>query len=286
MFKRIPGTKDILPQESSSWQTVEATARKIFSFYNYQEIRTPVIEDASLFNRTLGATTEIVQKQMFLIHNQQDTYVLRPEGTASVIRSYLENNLEKTCGFTKLYYIGPMFRLERPQKGRLRQFHHIGAEAIGSGSASLDVEVISLAEQLLKSFGIAGYKIKLNSLGCPKDKQILSASLRKNLKEKLTRLCADCQQRAKNNVLRILDCKNEDCQKIVKTLGAELNHLCPDCRKHFEEVKNGLTDLGIPFQSIHTWCAAWITITAQSLKLFIAAWVVRMQSELVDVITI
>ena len=177
MFKRIPGTKDILPAETTCWQIAEATARKVFSFYNYREIRTPVLEEASLFNRTLGSTTEIVQKQMFLIHNQEDTYALRPEGTASIVRSYLENNLDKTSGFTKLYYIGPMFRLERPQKGRLRQFHHIGAEAIGSGLASLDIEVISLVEQLLKSFGITGYQIKINSLGCPKDKQALGASI-------------------------------------------------------------------------------------------------------------
>jgi histidyl-tRNA synthetase len=248
MFKRIPGTKDILPQESSSWQTVEATARRIFSFYNYQEIRTPVIEEASLFNRTLGSATEIVQKQMFLIHNQQDTYALRPEGTASIVRSYLENNLEKTSGFTKLYYIGPMFRLERPQKGRLRQFHHIGAEAIGSAQANLDIEVISLAEQLLKSFGISGYQIKINSLGCPKDKQTLNLALKESLEGKLTRLCANCQLRAKNNVLRVLDCKNEDCQKIVKTLGTRHTHLCPDCLGHFEEVKCGLNNLSIPFQ--------------------------------------
>ena len=248
MFKRISGTKDILPKESSSWQTVEATARRIFSFYNYQEIRTPVIEEAALFSRTLGSTTEIVQKQMFLIHNQQDTYALRPEGTASIVRSYLENNLEKTSGFTKLYYIGPMFRLERPQKGRLRQFHHIGAEAIGSSLASLDIEVIGLAGQLLQGFGIAGYKIKINSLGCPKDKQALSAALKKSLPEKLTTLCADCQLRAKNNVLRILDCKKEDCQKIVKTLRSGFTHLCPDCLGHFEEVKSGLNDLGILFQ--------------------------------------
>ncbi|MCX5694661.1 MAG: ATP phosphoribosyltransferase regulatory subunit, partial [Candidatus Omnitrophica bacterium] len=118
MFKRVVGTKDILPQESFSWQAAEAIARKTFSAYNYHEIRTPIIEEAALFNRTLGTTTEIVQKQMFLIHNQEDTYALRPEGTASIVRSYLENNLEKTTGFTKLYYIGPMFRLERPQKGR------------------------------------------------------------------------------------------------------------------------------------------------------------------------
>ncbi|HNW39444.1 MAG TPA: histidine--tRNA ligase [Candidatus Omnitrophota bacterium] len=248
MFKRIPGTKDILPNESSSWQTLEATARRIFCLYNYQEIRTPVIEEASLFNRTLGAATEIVQKQMFLIHNQEDTYALRPEGTASIVRSYLENNLDKTCGFSKLYYIGPMFRLERPQKGRLRQFHHIGAEALGSPAASLDIEVISLVEQLLKSFGISGYKIKLNSLGCPKDKQVLSAALKENLREKLPHLCADCQQRAKHNVLRILDCKNEDCKKIVKALDLKTAHLCPECGEHFEEVKTGLNNLGIPFQ--------------------------------------
>ena len=248
MFKRIPGTKDILPEEASSWQAAESIARKIFLLYNYQEIRTPIIEEAALFNRTLGSTAEIVQKQMFLIHNQEHTYALRPEGTASIVRSYLENNLEKTSRFTKLYYIGPMFRLERPQKGRLRQFHHIGVEAIGSSLASLDVEVISLAQQLLKSFGISGYQIKINSLGCPKDKQALSAVLEKSLTEKLTQLCADCQQRAKNNVLRILDCKNEDCQKIVKTIGLKHDHLCPECLGHFEELKNGLDNLGIPFQ--------------------------------------
>lgn len=248
MFKRIPGTKDILPEESVSWQTVELTARRIFSFYNYQEIRTPVIEEASLFDRTLGPATEIVQKQMFLIHNQEDTYALRPEGTASIIRSYLENNLDKTSGFTKLYYIGPMFRLERPQKGRLRQFHHIGAEAIGSPEASLDIEVISLADQLLKNFGISGYKIKINSLGCPKDKQKLSLALKKNFQEKLKQLCADCQLRAENNVLRILDCKNDDCQEIVRTLVTPETHLCPDCLGHFEEVKSGLSSLDIVFQ--------------------------------------
>jgi histidyl-tRNA synthetase len=248
MFKRIPGTKDILPQESSSWQIVETTARRIFSLYNYQEIRTPIIEEAALFNRTLGQATEIVQKQMFLIHNQEDVYALRPEGTASIVRSYLENNLDKTSGFTKLYYIGPMFRLERPQKGRLRQFHHIGAEAIGSTQASLDIEVISLADQLLKSFGISGYKIKINSLGCPKDKQKLSLALKKNFQEKLTQLCADCQLRAENNVLRILDCKNNDCQEIVRTLVTPETHLCPDCLGHFEEVKSGLSSLDIAFQ--------------------------------------
>ncbi len=248
MFKRVPGTKDILPDESGHWQTIEAAARNIFSLYNYREIRTPIIEEAALFNRTLGITTEIVQKQMFLIHNQEDVYVLRPEGTASIARSYLENNLDKTSPFTKLYYIGPMFRLERPQKGRLRQFHHIGCEVIGSQEAILDVEVISLAGQLLKSFAITEYKIKINSLGCPKDKQTLSLNLKQGLQKEKQRLCPDCQIRLENNILRILDCKNEACQKIVRALALKNTHLCPDCLNHFKEVENGLSNLGIPFE--------------------------------------
>jgi len=248
MFKRVSGTKDILPEEISSWQTIETIARRIFSLYNYQEMRTPLIEDASLFNRTLGETAEIVQKQMFLIHNQEDTYALRPEGTAAIVRSYLENNLDKEAGFTKLYYIGPMFRLERPQKGRLRQFHHIGCEAIGSAEASLDVEVISLAEQLLKNFGISGYKIKINSLGCLKDKAALNLSLKEKLQSKSKQLCDDCQQRLKNNVLRVLDCKNEACQKIVKELSPGAEHLCPECLAHFAKVRNELNNLNIVFE--------------------------------------
>jgi len=248
MFKKVSGTKDILPAEVAAWQKLENTAHSIFATYNYQEIRTPIIEDAALFNRTLGTSTEIVQKQMFMIHNQDETYALRPEGTASIVRSYLENSLDKTLGFTKLYYLGPMFRLERPQKGRLRQFHHIGCEAIGSGDANLDIEIISLANQLLKGFGITDYKINLNSLGCANDKQNLSANLKKSLNNETKNLCGDCQERLKNNVLRVLDCKNEACQKIVKKLCNDQNHLCPECLTHFETVKAGLKNLGIAFQ--------------------------------------
>ncbi|MFA5093576.1 MAG: histidine--tRNA ligase, partial [Candidatus Omnitrophota bacterium] len=183
-----------------------------------------------------------------LIHNQEETYALRPEGTASIVRSYLENSLDKTTGFIKLYYIGPMFRLERPQKGRLRQFHHIGCEAIGSGDANLDIEIISLANQLLKGFGISDYKINLNSLGCANDKQNLSVNLKKSLNNETKNLCSDCQERLKNNVLRVLDCKNEACQKIVKKHCSDQGHLCPDCLTHFETVKAGLKNLGIVFQ--------------------------------------
>lgn len=248
MFKRVPGTKDILPNETGSWQAIETTARNIFSLYNYYEIRTPIIEEACLFNRTLGEAAEIVQKQMFLIYSQKDVYALRPEGTAAIVRSYLENNLDKAGGFTKLFYIGPMFRLERPQKGRLRQFHHIGCEVIGSQEPGLDVEVIALAEQLLKRLSITNYKIKINSLGCPKDKQALTLKLKETLQKSAKDLCANCQVRLKNNALRILDCKNEACQRIARELKLESAHLCPDCRENFEEVKNGLKSLAIPFE--------------------------------------
>jgi len=140
MFKRVPGTKDILPDQVRWWQDIEVTSRKIFSIHNYQEIRPPLIEEAALFNRSLGESTEIVQKQMFIIKRDEDLYALRPEGTASIVRAYIENNLDKTKSFVKFYYLGPMFRAERPQKGRLRQFHHIGVEAIGSLEPEIDVE--------------------------------------------------------------------------------------------------------------------------------------------------
>ncbi len=248
MFKRIPGTKDILPNEVISWQLIETIARNTFSLYNYQEIRTPLIEDAGLFNRVLGESAEIIQKQMFLIHNQENTYALRPEGTAAIVRSYLENNLDKTSGFTKLFYIGPMFRLERPQKGRLRQFHHIGCEVIGSQDAQLDIEVIALADHLLKGAAIENYKIKINSLGCSKDKKELASALREALQKNIKELCADCQVRIEKNVLRVLDCKNEACQKIIHGLKLKSTHLCPECVTNFENVKTGLKNLNVPFQ--------------------------------------
>ena len=250
MYKKVAGTKDILPQEISLWQGLENTARRIFRLYNYKECRPPLIEEAALFNRSLGESTEIVQKQMFLIQNKEEVYALRPEATASIVRCYIENNLEKTCGFVKLYYIGPMFRLERPQKGRLRQFHHIGCEVIGSTDANLDVEVIALTDTLLKNFGVEGYKIKLNSLGCPEDKKALSKFLHKELKDKTSKLCADCQKRFEGNILRILDCKNEACQEIVRAIGLKDQHLCDACKAHFAKVREGLDALNIQYDVI------------------------------------
>ncbi|MFH1413237.1 MAG: histidine--tRNA ligase [Candidatus Omnitrophota bacterium] len=248
MLKRIPGTKDILPEEIAYWQRLEKISRDIFSVFNYQEIRPPLIEPASLFNRSLGESTEIIQKQMFIIQNKEDLYALRPEATASIVRAYIENNLDRVRKFAKLYYIGPMFRLERPQKGRLRQFHHIGAEAIGSCDPNLDVEVLSLVEGLLKGFSIKDYKIKINSLGCAKDRKNLKQILEKSLKGGLSKLCVDCKARFKKNILRILDCKQTACQEIINGLDIEEKYLCSDCDQHFAAVKKGLDSLGIAYE--------------------------------------
>ena len=248
MFKKTPGTKDILPDEVSSWQAIEETTRNIFSLYNYKEMRPPIIEEAALFNRSLGESAEIVQKQMFLVKKDKDVYALRPEGTASIVRAYLENNLDKTFGLIKVYYIGPMFRAERPQKGRLRQFHHLGCEVIGSPEPYLDVEIISLADNLLKAYTIEGYEIKINSLGCRKDKKELTEILLKSLKPKLPKLCDDCNTRFKHNVLRILDCKNEGCVEVLKRLDIREGHLCPECKGHFDKVKEGLDSLNIGYK--------------------------------------
>ncbi|MBU3958229.1 MAG: histidine--tRNA ligase, partial [Candidatus Omnitrophica bacterium] len=249
MFKKIPGTKDILPEEASWWQKIEDISRKIFSIYNYTEIRPPLIEEAGLFNRSLGKSTEIIRKQMFLIKKKNDVYALRPEGTASIVRAYIENNLQKKSPFIKLYYLGPMFRLERPQMGRQRQFHHLGCEAIGAHDPCLDVEVISLVDRLLKAYAIEGYKIKINSLGCIKDRKELTQLLNKGLRDKRGSLCTDCRLRFKNNILRVLDCKNKSCRDIIEKLDIQDGHLCGECKTHFIQVKKGLDSLKVDYQA-------------------------------------
>ncbi|MCM8797443.1 MAG: histidine--tRNA ligase [Candidatus Omnitrophica bacterium] len=247
-YKKIPGTKDILPDEALWWEKIELSARDIFRLYNYQPIRTPIIEEETLFNRSLGQTSEIVQKQMFLIKNKEDNYALRPEATVSVVRAYLENNIDKTSGFAKFYYMGPMFRFERPQKGRLRQFHHLGCEAIGSTDPSLDIETIALADDLLKAFSVFGYKIKINTLGCDKDKAMLAEFLRKRISEKKDLLCQDCSRRLETNVLRILDCKKTGCRQLVNTLQLEDFKICAECQTHFNRVSDGLNSIGIKYE--------------------------------------
>ncbi len=248
LFRSPRGTKDILPQESRLWQEVEKKAKDVFSLFAYDEIRTPIFEESKLFSRSLGDLTDIVQKQMFQIKKETDTFVLRPEATASIIRSYVENTLYNFNNVTKFYYIGPMFRAERPQKGRLRQFHHIGCEAIGSFSPAIDAETIFLATQILKAIGIAGYEIVLNTLGCLNDKKSFGLNLRETLLPHKKSFCEDCQTRMTKNVFRVLDCKNTQCKEIVASLNLGRSHICEDCRKHFEGVQEGLDLFGVTYK--------------------------------------
>lgn len=248
MYKRVTGTRDILPEEVLLWQKLEEISRRVFATFNYLEIRTPVIEEAGLFNRSLGQTSDIVQKQMFQIQREDESYCLRPEATAAIARAYIENNLQKKSSFVKLYYIGPMFRAERPQKGRLRQFHHAGCEAIGSISPQLDAEVITLADALLGALSISGYKIRINSLGCLSDKNNITHAIRRALGEKIAEFCPDCQRRFENNPLRILDCKQERCKKALDGLDIGNSHLCAPCREHFESVRRILDSSHIGYE--------------------------------------
>jgi histidyl-tRNA synthetase len=247
-LKALRGVKDILPEQTPLWQAVEAQARKIFSLYGFEEIRLPILENAQLFQRSIGQATDIVQKEMYIFEDKDgETVALRPEATASVVRAYLENNLTQ-FNLVKLYYLGPMFRRERPQAGRLRQFHHIGIEALGSGSALLDAEVISLLVHLVESLGLANYTLKINSLGCATDRNHFAQALKDELKKAKDKLCPDCQARLARNVLRVFDCKKEECRKISQRLPAIGKFLCADCASHFQEVKNYLQLLKINYE--------------------------------------
>jgi histidyl-tRNA synthetase len=248
LFKSPRGTKDILPQESSKWQTIESKARKIFSLFGFEEIRTPLIEDAKLFARSLGDFTDIVQKQMFLIKRETDTFVLRPEATASIVRAYVEHDLYNISNVCKFYYMGPMFRAERPQKGRLRQFHHFGAEAIGSANPFLDAELIYLATRIIFELGLSDFEVVVNTLGCQSDKKKMSVNLKEKLMPHKKSLCEDCVSRIDKNVFRVLDCKNPQCKDIIMSLSWAQAHICEDCHKHFESVLAALDTLGVRYK--------------------------------------
>ena len=270
------GTSDILPDQISLWENVENAARRILKTYGYRELRTPVYEETALFKRSLGQTSDVVNKQLLHVTSRwpdnmsealylEDElkrdfvydYALRPEGTASIVRSYLENSFDKKEPLSKFFYIGPMFRGERPQKGRLRQFHQIGVEAIGPNSVSpyLDAEVIALAMHLLKEFGVKQPKLRINSLGTKEDKEKNSLWLRGALTKHKIDLCEDCQGRLERNVLRILDCKKEQCRKVVQDafkgpLGQGITMtLSPDSTNYFDNVRVCLDDLGITYET-------------------------------------
>jgi histidyl-tRNA synthetase len=249
MIRAVKGTRDILPPSSAVWNHVERVAREVFRTFHYREIRTPIIEETALFARGVGEETDIVGKEMYTFEDRDGSSLsLRPEATASVMRAYIEHRLDQSPGLQKLYYMGPMFRRERPQKGRYRQFFQIGAEAIGSESPLVDAEVIELVVEILRRAGLSGFRLLLNSVGHPACRAAFSARLRERLHEVGPRMCGDCQRRVETNPLRVLDCKVPEDQPIIDALPSILDHLCPECRAHFEMVKEQLAARSIPFE--------------------------------------
>ncbi len=258
MIKAVRGTRDLLPPETALWNFVEAAVRDVFRAYNFHEIRTPIFESTELFARGVGEETDVVAKEMYTWEDrgraQSDkgqSLTLRPENTASVVRAYIEHKLWDR-GLNKLYYIGPQFRRERPQKGRYRQFYQIGAEVIGPASAgsespARDAEVLELLATLLDRLGIRDWTLELNSVGCASDRAAYNEALRKALEPVVGGMCEDCKRRAVTNPLRVFDCKVPEDQPIIETLPRISAFLDEGCRKHFEQVQAILTAVGVPF---------------------------------------
>ena len=249
MIRAVKGTRDLLPPSTEVWNSVEDAARRVFRAYNYREIRTPILEETQLFSRGVGEETDIVTKEMYTFEDRDgSSLTLRPEATASVIRAYIEHRLDQRPGVQKLYYLGPMFRRERPQKGRYRQFFQIGAEAIGSESPFVDAEVIEMVVEFFHAIRLEGFQLLLNSVGCPKCRPGFIARLREELLKAAPAMCADCRRRVETNPLRVLDCKIPEDQPIIEALPSILDHLCAECRAHFDAVRQSLADRGIAFE--------------------------------------
>jgi histidyl-tRNA synthetase len=259
MIKAVRGTRDLLPPDTALWNFVEATAREVFRAYNFHEIRTPIFEDTQLFSRAVGEETDVVSKEMYTWEDRGraesdrgQSLTLRPENTAGVVRAYIEHKLWDR-GLNKLYYMGPQFRRERPQKGRYRQFFQIGAEVIGpatagSESPARDAEVLEMLATLLDRLGITGWTLELNSVGCANDRATYNDALRKALEPVAAKMCVDCRRRAVSNPLRVFDCKVPEDQPIIETLPRISQYLDEPCREHFAEVQALLTSVGVEFQ--------------------------------------
>ena len=242
------GTKDILPEASGQWQHIEEVARKVCHNHGYSEIRTPVFEHTELFLRGIGETTDIVEKEMYTFTDRGErSLTLRPENTAAVVRSFLEHKLYAGPQPVKLFYMGPMFRYDRPQAGRYRQFHQFGIEAIGAAGFAIDAEVIALADQFLRQLGLHDLKLYLNSVGCPQCRPVYRSALQDFLRDKLPSLCSDCQSRFDRNPMRILDCKNSNCTALTEGAPTVADCLCEECGSHFAGLTNLLTAAGISY---------------------------------------
>ena len=242
------GTKDMLPSEAYKWHYVEETARKTAHSFGFKEIRTPVFEHTELFLRGVGETTDIVNKEMYTFEDKGGRSItLRPEGTAGVARSFIENGLAQNGLPLKTYYIASVFRYEKPQNGRLREHHQFGTEMFGSELPKADVEVISLAYTFLKNAGLKDIALNINSIGCKTCRAEFNKALKEYIGANLENMCATCKSRFDKNPLRILDCKEERCKVITAQAPRIIDYLCDDCKAHFEEVQKGLTALDIPF---------------------------------------
>lgn len=242
------GTEDLLPGDSYKWQYLEKKFKETADLYNFKEIRVPTFEHTELFERGVGDTTDVVEKQMYTFNDKGGRSVtLRPEGTASVVRSFLQNSLYALPMPMKMFYNIACFRYENKQKGRLREFHQFGVEAFGAANATMDAEVLSLALTFLDSVGLKDLSVNINSIGCPTCRKAYSEALKAYLKPEYDRLCDTCKGRYERNPLRILDCKSDICHDIVKNAPSLLDYICDDCRAHFEEFKSCLDSMGIDY---------------------------------------
>lgn len=249
MLTQAPrGTKDILPDGVERWRYVEEKIRELCDRFGYREIRTPLFEHTELFQRGIGDTTDVVEKEMYTFLDRGGRSItLRPENTAAAVRAYLEHKLYAEDALTKLFYIGSMFRFDRPQKGRFREFHQFGVEALGEASPAVDAEIILLAVRFLESLGLKELSLSINSVGDPACRPVYRQKLKDFFKEKLDGLCDDCRSRYDRNPMRILDCKNERCHSLSIGAPEITDCLCDECAEHFEKVKSYLTAAGVPF---------------------------------------
>ena len=242
------GTKDILPKEVYKWNYVENKFREICALYGYEEMRTPIFEHTEVFTRSVGDTTDIVQKEMYTFTDKGDRQLsLKPEGTAGTIRSFIENKLYADTQPTKLFYITPCFRYERPQAGRQRQFHQFGIEALGSDEPSIDAEVISLAVQFFNEVGLKDLSVNINSVGCPHCREEYNKNLKAYLDAKADVLCETCLERKDKNPMRVIDCKNPTCKENLQDIPFMIEHLCDDCKNHFDKLQEYLREMDIKF---------------------------------------
>ena len=251
IIKAQKGTKDILPQEVEQWHKLEKNALDIFTRYGYKEIRTPIFEATELFARGVGDTTDIVNKEMYTFEKSDRSITLRPENTAGVVRSFIENGMARLSAPVKLWYKGPMFRYERPQAGRQRQFHQVGVEMFGIKDPTADAEVIMLAVDYLRSLGLNDLEVEINSLGCPKCREEYKNKIKEVLKPEFENLCEDCQSRYEKNPLRLLDCKVDSCKEIFAKPEIEKviqsDFICDECAEHYTKLKSYLDKLNIKY---------------------------------------